>query len=94
MTLIISIDEYDGLQAPNIEFDKNNLINAENIKKVNHHFPRRSSIVQILHDIEHENDNKNINKENKKSKENKENNHKVLEGLINRINFINSNEKI
>ena len=85
----ISIDEYDGLKAPNIEIDQNSLINDENIKRVISHFARRNSILQILHDIEHENDNKNIN-----NKENKENNHKVLEGLINHINLISSPEKI
>ena len=85
----ISIDEYDGLKAPNIEIDQNSLINDENIKRVISHFARRNSILQILYDIEHENDNKNIN-----NKENKENNHKVLEGLINHINLISSPEKI
>ena len=91
LALFISINEYDRLNSPNIEFGQNSWINNENIKKVNFHLPRRNSIVQILHDIEHENYNKNINKENKK---NKENNHKVLEGIINRINLINSHKKI
>ena len=85
----ISIDEYDGLKAPDIEIDQNSLINDENIKKVISHFARRNSILQILYDIEHENDNKNIN-----NKENKENNHKILEGLINHINLMSSPEKI
>ena len=84
-----SIDEYDGLKASSIAFDQNSLINDENIKKVISHFARRNSIIEILHDIEHENDSKNIN-----NKEKKENNHKVLEGLINHINLISSPEKI
>jgi hypothetical protein len=85
----INEDEYEGLKATNIEFDQNSLINDENIKKVISHFARRNSILQILYDIEHENDNKNIN-----NKENKENNHKILEGLINHINLMSSPEKI
>ena len=85
---INSNDEYDGLRAPNIEFDHNSLINDENIKKVISHFARRNSILQILHDIEHENDNNSLNKEIK------EKNHKILEGLINHINLMSSPEKI